>query len=41
MLLQAQESYQMGSFAAADCLLRLDEEKTEFHKGELVEVHLI
>ncbi|MGZ8537593.1 MAG: molybdopterin molybdenumtransferase MoeA, partial [Flavisolibacter sp.] len=40
-LLNAQESFQMGSFAIADCLICLDEEKTDFQKGELVEVHLI
>jgi len=41
MPLQAQESYQMGSFAFADCIIQLDEFKVEFQKGDLVEVHLL
>lgn len=40
-LLDAQESYQMSSFAFADCLIQLDETKTEFQKGDLVEIHLL
>ncbi len=40
-ILHAQESYQMSSFAFADCIIQLDENKTEYQKGELVEVHLI
>ena len=39
--LQSQESNQMNSFAFADCIIELDEHKTEFQKGELVEVHLL
>jgi len=39
--LQAQESYLMSSFAFADCIIQLDETKTEFQKGDLVEIHLL
>ncbi len=39
--LDAQESYQMSSFAIADCLILLDENKTEFQKDDLVEIHLL
>ncbi len=39
--LQAQESYLMNSFAFADCIIQLDETKTEFQKGALVEIHLL
>ncbi|MCX6312925.1 MAG: molybdopterin molybdotransferase MoeA [Bacteroidetes bacterium] len=39
--LQGQESYQMNSFAFADCIIQLEENKTEFRKGDLVEVHLL
>lgn len=39
--LPAQESYLMNSFAEANCIIQLDEEKTEFKKGDLVEVHLM
>ncbi len=37
--LDAQESYKMKSFAMANCLLVLPEEKTFFEKGEMVEIH--
>jgi molybdopterin molybdotransferase len=37
-ILTAQESYIMSSFAVADCLVQLDESKSTFEKGELVEV---
>lgn len=40
-LLPAQESFQMSSFAFADCIIQLDENKTEFKKGDLVEVHYV
>jgi molybdopterin molybdotransferase len=36
--LNAQESYQMGSYAIADCLIRLEEERTNYEKAELVQV---
>jgi len=37
--LDAQESYMMNSFAAADCLILLEEEKTSYQKGDRVVVH--
>ncbi len=40
-ILQAQESYLMSSFATADCIAVLEEEKSVFKKGELIEVHLL
>lgn len=39
--LSAQESYRLRSFALADCLIVLEEGKTHFQKGDLVEVHPI
>jgi molybdopterin molybdotransferase len=39
--LGAQESYRMNSFADADCLIVLEENKSEYRKGEIVEVHLL
>lgn len=39
--LDAQESYRLRSFAMANCLLVLPEEKMEYGVGEDVEVHLI
>jgi molybdopterin molybdotransferase len=39
--LDAQESYRLRSFAMANCLLVLPEEKMEYGVGEEVEVHLI
>jgi molybdopterin molybdotransferase len=39
--LGSQESYRLKSFAMANCLLVLPEEKMEFEAGEEVEVHLI
>jgi len=39
--LHAQESYRMNSFAAADCLIVLEEDRAEYRKGEVVEVHLL
>jgi molybdopterin molybdotransferase len=38
--LHAQESYQMSSYALADCLIVLEEDKTEYLKGETVSIHL-
>ncbi|MEI6021210.1 MAG: gephyrin-like molybdotransferase Glp [Bacteroidota bacterium] len=40
-ILQAQESYLMSSFAMADCIAVLEEEKSVFEKGDLVEVHIL
>lgn len=37
--LDAQESYQMNSFALANALIVLEEDKTRYEKGDLVEVH--
>jgi molybdopterin molybdotransferase len=39
--LDAQESYRLSSFARANCLIVIEEEKTETKKGEMVEVHLL
>ena len=39
--LDAQESYRLSSYAKANCLIRLDEERTEYKKGEIVEVHIL
>jgi len=40
-ILKAQESYLMSSFATADCLVQLDEEKSTFEKGDPVEVRVL
>jgi molybdopterin molybdotransferase len=39
--LDAQESYRLRSFAMANCLLCLPEEKMDYNEGEKVEVHLL
>jgi molybdopterin molybdotransferase len=39
--LDAQESYRLSSYAKANCLIRLEEDRTEYKQGEIVEVHLI
>ncbi len=39
--LDAQESYRLRSFAMANCLLVLPEDKMDFAAGEEIEVHLI
>jgi molybdopterin molybdotransferase len=39
--LDSQESYRLRSFAMANCLLCMPEEKMEFKEGEEVEVHLL
>jgi molybdopterin molybdotransferase len=39
--LEAQESYRLRSFAMANCLLCLPEEKMEFKQGDMIEVHLL
>jgi len=39
--LHAQESFRLSSFAAANCLIKIDEDVTSCEKGELVEVHLL
>ena len=40
-ILNDQESYKMNSFAMADCLIELDEDKEHFHKSDLVNVRMI
>ena len=40
-ILNHQESYMMNSFAVADCLIELEEEKEDFRKGEIVNALLI
>lgn len=40
-ILKNQESYMMNSFAVADCLIELDEDKEQFEKGEMVPVLMI
>ncbi len=40
-ILNSQESYLMNSFAQANCLVQLDEEKINFEKSDIVEVHPI
>ncbi|RNL81691.1 molybdopterin molybdenumtransferase MoeA [Sinomicrobium pectinilyticum] len=39
--LSGQESFRMGSFAHANCLIRLGEEAKDYTKGEKVEIHLL
>lgn len=39
--LDAQESYRLSSYAKANCLIRLEEERTYYEEGEMVEVHVI
>ncbi len=41
MALDAQESYRLSSYAKANCLIRLDEERTEYKADEEVEVHVL
>ncbi len=41
MILNNQESYMMNSFAIADCLIELEEDKEHFMKGEIVNVLMI
>jgi len=40
-VLDSQLSYMLNSFAVADCLITLDENKTDYKKGEIVTVLLI
>jgi molybdopterin molybdotransferase len=39
--LDAQESYRLSSYAKANCLICLKEERTEYKAGEIVEVHVL
>jgi len=41
MVLDAQESYRLSSFAKANCLVKINEDVTECEAGEMVEVHLL
>ena len=40
-ILNAQESYLMSSFAMANCIVQLDESRSTFEKGDMVEVQLL
>lgn len=39
--LKAPESFRLSSFAKANCLIKLDEDRTEYRIGEPVEIHLL
>jgi molybdopterin molybdotransferase len=39
--LTAQESYRLSSYATANCLIRMEENNTEYLKGSVVEVHIL
>ncbi|MGB4398778.1 MAG: gephyrin-like molybdotransferase Glp [Daejeonella sp.] len=39
--LKAQESFRLSSFAKANCLIKLEEGKTEYSGNEIVEIHLL
>lgn len=39
--LGAQESYRMRSFAGANCLIEIEENRAQIEKGELVAIHLL
>ena len=39
--LKAQESFRLSSFAKANCLIKLEEERTDFSENDLVEIHLL
>ena len=39
--LDAQESYRLSSYAKANCLIILEEDKTEYKKNDIVEVHIL
>ncbi|MDP3469333.1 MAG: molybdopterin molybdotransferase MoeA [Daejeonella sp.] len=39
--LKAQESFRLSSFAKANCLIKLDEDRIEYKAGEEVEIHLL
>jgi len=39
--LKAQESFRLSSFAKANCLIKLEEDKTEITEGQLVEIHML
>ncbi len=39
--LNAQQSFRLSSFAQANCLIELEENKGDYHEGEIVKVHLL
>ncbi len=39
--LDAQESYRLSSYAKANCLIQLEEERTQYEEGEIVQVHVL
>ena len=39
--LKAQESFRLSSFAKANCLIKLDQDRTEYKAGEEVEIHVL
>ena len=41
MVLDAQESYRISSFAKANCLVKIEEAATRCDEGENVEIHLL
>lgn len=41
IILENQDSYKMNSFAVADCLVELDEDKDFFRKGDLARISMI
>ncbi len=41
IVLNHQESYLMNSFALADCIVELEEDKVQFRKGDLVDINMI
>lgn len=41
VVLSAQESYRLSAFATANCLVCLEEDKTDYTTGDLVEVHFL
>jgi len=40
-VLDAQESYRLSSFAKANCLVIINEDRMEYKEGEIVEIHLL
>lgn len=40
-ILEKQESYLMNSFAFANCIIELEEEKIDFNKGDFIKVRMI
>ncbi len=40
-VLSAQESYKLSSYAISNCLIEIDENETEVHKGSDVTIHLL